>query len=302
MLDLFHLQGTDYNINFFTAQGISTNFVWQTWTKPKNAKMIYMICVGAGGGGGGGIGDVIGSSSVGGGGGGSGAITVGLFHACTIPDLLYVYVGRKGSGGASSNNGNDGDDSFVNILPDRVLTGNRILFATNGVGGSSNNATPTGGAGGAVFTSNSAMVGALGILHLNAGQTGGASSTDNGSGLTATLSITGGAGGGGRTANFATYGSGGTVTTTGLIPSSTGGVSGSTVNGVDGYNGMRPSSNTSVSYPILFMGGSGGAPINGTGGRGGRGGIACGGGGGGSGITGGRGGDGGDGMVIIISI
>lgn len=302
MLDLFHLQGTDYNIQVFTQPNTDT------WLKPKNAKLVYIISIGPGGGGGGGRADVIGSNSVGGSGGGSGAINVGLFQACVLPDRIYLNVPNGASGGASNTSGGTPSGTInIRTRVDPAGTTNRgdwIFQTFNGTGGVSNNATPTGGTGGQTFTpTTQGYLSGWGVISALSGQSGGNSSTGDGSSLTSSSFVSGGAGGGGRAANFTTYGSGGTVSTTGQIPSSIGGVSGDTINGSNGYDGMRPSSNTSISFPITFMGGAGGAPINGTGGTGGNGGIGCGGGGGGAGITsGGRGGDGGDGLVIIISI
>lgn len=302
MLDLFHLQNTSYNVQVFTQPNTDT------WLKPKNAKLVYIISIGPGGGGGGGRADAIGSNSVGGSGGGSGGITVGLFQACVLPDRLYLSVPIGGSGGTSNTSGGT-PSGTVNIRTrvDPAGATNRgdwISQTFFGTGGVSNNATPTGGAGALAFTpTTQGYLSDWGMLTILAGQNGANSFSGNGLSLTASQFVSGGAGGGGRATNFTTYGSGGTVSTTGLIPSSIGGISGGTINGRNGYNGMTPSSNTSISFPIVFMGGAGGAPINGTGGNGGNGGIGCGGGGGGAGIaSGGIGGDGGDAMVIIISI
>lgn len=300
MLDLFHLQNTDYNVQVFTQRSFNT------WVKPKNAKLIYIITIGPGGGGGGGRADVIGDNSVGGSGGGSGAITVGLFQACVLPDRLYTICPFGGIGGTSNSSGttSQGASSVgTRFDPAGGNSGDFVTFSDFGDNGVSNNTTPTGGVGGGVFTRANGYLSEWGIITALAGQNGANSFSGNGLSIVPTRFVSGGAGGGGREANFTTYGSGGTVNTSGLIPDSIGGVSGGTINGGGGYNGMRPSGNSSISFPIVFLGGAGGAPINGTGGGGGNGGIGCGGGGGGAGITsGGRGGDGGNGMVIIISI
>ena len=46
MLDLSHIPSQQQNTTIFYAQSGS----WQTWNKPRNAKMIEIFCLGGGGG------------------------------------------------------------------------------------------------------------------------------------------------------------------------------------------------------------------------------------------------------------
>ena len=59
---------------------------WQTWNKPRNAKMIEIFCLG--GGGGGGHSSYSAGSVAGGGGGASGGIVRGIIPAFLLPDNL----------------------------------------------------------------------------------------------------------------------------------------------------------------------------------------------------------------------
>ena len=63
MLDLSHIPSQQQNTTIFYAQ----NGSWQTWSKPRNAKMIEIFCLGGGGGGGH---STVGASGVFGGAGG----------------------------------------------------------------------------------------------------------------------------------------------------------------------------------------------------------------------------------------
>jgi hypothetical protein len=65
MLDLSYFQNQNSNV-----QGFFNGGTWQTWVKPRGAKMVNIICVGSGAGGGGGF--QSGSAPRGGGGGGGG--------------------------------------------------------------------------------------------------------------------------------------------------------------------------------------------------------------------------------------
>ena len=51
MLDIFNIPGQQDNVKIFYARGTTD---WQTWTKPRNCKFIWMMCMGGGAGGGGG--------------------------------------------------------------------------------------------------------------------------------------------------------------------------------------------------------------------------------------------------------
>ena len=94
MIDMFNLSSQHLNTQVFTASTTQ----WQTWTKPNNAKMVYIFVLGGGGGGGGGRTSVS-NSGHGGGGGASSAITTGIYHAMLLPDtvkgMLELAVGKS---------------------------------------------------------------------------------------------------------------------------------------------------------------------------------------------------------------
>ena len=50
MLDVLHINDGSFNKRIFYANG-GTSF--QTWTKPRNAKFVHILCLGSGSGGGG---------------------------------------------------------------------------------------------------------------------------------------------------------------------------------------------------------------------------------------------------------
>ena len=72
------------------------NTDWYMWTKPRGAKWIYMMTVGAGASGAGGIFTGASAASVGAAGGASGAQAVCMMPAIFVPDTLYIHVGLGG--------------------------------------------------------------------------------------------------------------------------------------------------------------------------------------------------------------
>jgi hypothetical protein len=316
MLDLLHLpKSTPGNVDYFyNTGGPSTS--WQTWEKPRGIIMLEIICIGAGGGGRSGwCRNSLPRS--GGAGGGSGGFSKLLIPAVFLPDVLYVTVGKGGSGGTriftdSSTIGMAGSDglfSSVNIAPTNsafyvVCYANAGAGAANIVVGAN-----SAGAGGAVAVQTSALMSGLGIFTAFIGQTGNAGpSASAGFSLaypTTGLLLSGGSCGG---ANSATRGgdvTAPTQTSFSLISTRSGGEA--TSPGSPGADGL------SLLQPLMSIGGAGGASaffdtnfFSGSGGNGGNGGIGCGGGGGGAGFPGGSGGTGaggkgGDGLVIIRS-
>ena len=265
-----------------------------------------MVEMWAVGGGGGGAGGAVGTTVNGGAGGGSSGAARFLCPALLLPDILYIYVGKGGFGGASASVGAAGAISFA-ITGKTEASPNYIIMS---------GAADAGGGGGTTGGTRSTAaiqqtINNCGIYTTSIGQTAPNSSTGNGADVAlwgaALPPFSAGAPGGGVLSSVAKNGGsqtlGGTTIldlgSSGQFPASAGGAGkGGTAGGViNGDNGV------SLWKPFLQSGGAGGASVIGaTGGAGGKGGIGCGGGGGGSSTTaGGRGGDGGDGIIIITS-
>jgi hypothetical protein len=288
MLDLSHIPSQQQQTFTFYATGN-----WQTWNKPRNAKMIEIFCLG---GGAGGAITSTGAGSVNGGlGGGSAGIVRGLIPAFLLPNTIYILVGKGGAGSTSGNtNGGNGGISYIGLQPstsEQTLICKSSTLAANG--------NRTGATTSVVALS---AFGNLGLFTATAGvdgSTGGGSTPTNGSsqGALVTNVTTGGAGGGGKTAGA--FAGGGNITSASVILTSQ--VNGGVTNAQDGDSGYG------TLIPFCGTGGAGGAGrqgATGAGGRGGNGWYGCGGGGAGGGqtATGTKGGDGGDGLVIITVI
>ena len=299
----------------FTPQGGTLS--WQTWHKPRGAKMIFMWACSGGAGGGGGFTGVSTTDRAGGGGGGCGSVARLIVPAFMVPDILHVQAGIGGLGvGSGGGTAGSGGISYVSMGAWPVgtvasLTVDNNLFLMSGAAGPTGGATGTGttaGAAGAagtipVITAQNrggyaawwfATVGLVGFIGGAVADGAGAAASNV---LGDSVPFSGGAGGSGSTGANVT---GGAVTGAGIfvtIPGGTG--TGAAINGGAGYS-WTPGG----SMPLMSTGGSGGAAVDaGQGGNGGNGGFpGSGGGGGGAGTTGGRGGNGGDGVVIIISI
>jgi hypothetical protein len=288
MIDLSYIQSADSNTQVFQNGG-----TWQTWVKPKNAKLIHFMAAGSGAGGGGGYLAPTGTKT-GGGAGGSGATTRLTLQANLIPDILYIYAGKGGLGGiggitGTASIGSSGQTSFVCLIPNTGSMANVVLRSgtTPSVGGTAGStATSAGGAAEiavlATIQSNGLFVNlghytvTLGVAGTSGGAGGGTSAT--------VLNYVQSATGGGGTAG------GGIQTGTDLIVTTPS----SAVN-TNGTSGL-------VMYKPLFLRGGSGAGGGTTGGKGGNGAPSAGGGGGGAGTTSaGTGGKGGDGFVIITT-
>jgi len=278
MLDIFNIPGQQDNVKIFYAS--DTN-AWQTWTRPRNCKFVWIMCIGGGMGGQGGAGT---TPTQAGSGGPSGALTRALFPANVLPDILYVQTGAgsNGGGGAAgqtTNNapGNPGR-SFVSLTPSSAVVMN--LVCTSGL---------AAGVGSTLTPETAATVAAAGLLSLgNFISVAGTATTS----LSTTI-VTGGANG--LTSTSAAGNNVTGISTPGLeIPTSAGGTGGTGGDGGNGFQSFKP---------LCSIGGaSGGGNTGGNGGRGGNGGIGSGGGAGGPGsATGGTGGKGGDGLVIIAT-
>ena len=287
MLDLSNIPSQNQQTFTFYATGN-----WQTWNKPRNAKIIEIFCLG---GGGGGAISVVGiSSRNGGGGGGASGIVRGIIPAFLLPDNLYILVGKGGAGSTqNSTNGVSGGISYIGLKPS---TSEQTLICK------SSTTQPGNSTVGATF-SNVALsaFGNLGLFTAIAGvgaSTGGSNPSGPlpGSSQAAlgTSLVTGGAGGGAKQAG--SFASGGSITAASAILTTqvSGGVT-DAQNGADGYGTL---------IPFCGTGGAGGAGRQGDiglGGNGGNGWYGCGGGGAGAStnFTGLRGGNGGDGLIII---
>jgi hypothetical protein len=299
MIDYNNLPNIDNNISIFYAIGSAT---WQTWVKPKGCKFVYILVIGGGGGGGGGQSGT-GVGRTGGGGGGSSGMNKGMFMANTIPDILYINVGYGGAGGVPNSNGSSGSFSYISVLPNTTAINVLLVSNSTTVPGAGNANGVGGSTGGAVVNTNQ-ILSYTSVNLFGTGQngtSGGINTGGNGSALTPTSPLTGGAGGGGSSAANAN-GTGGNVNTGGVFPTLLGGAAGGTNRGTDGFIGSFPNKSNVLRNAFIFTGGSGGGANGaGIGGNGGNGAFGCGGGGGGAGTTGGSGGKGGDGLVIIIS-
>jgi hypothetical protein len=291
MLDLSNIPSQQQQTFTFYATGN-----WQTWSKPRNAKMIEIFCLGGGGGGGSSL--LSGSAYGGAGGGGSAGIVKGIIPAFLLPDTLYILVGKGGAGASTPNaQGGTGGISYVGLQPS--ISEQTLICKSSSQGPTGGASAFSSGSGGLAATLSSAITSAFGNLGLFiaiAGVNGNAGGINTGTagGSQAALGTnltTGGAGGGGKS-NTVIAG-GGNITPASVILTTqvNGGVTAGQ-NGADGYGTLQPFCGT---------GGAGGASIfSGIGGRGGNGYYGCGGGGTGSGsLAGSRGGDGGDGLIII---
>jgi hypothetical protein len=292
MLDLSYFQNQNSNV-----QGFFNGGTWQTWIKPRGAKLVNIICVGSGAGGGGGFQSTGGRA--GGGGGGTGATARLTINANLLPDVLYVLPGIGGAGGLGgiiATTGSSGQNSFVTLIPSTGSVSNVVLRSgiTPAIGGPSGSigAAVVGGAAETISVIANNIFANLGIFTFQAGTNGNTGGTTNAANNNPETFIIPATGGGG------TGTGGGTAGGTTVFPTFT-----STPVNTNGYNGI-------ILYkPTLILyggGGGGGSSAQFTnGGNGGNGAPGAGGGGGGAssntGVNAGNGGRGGDGFVIITT-
>jgi hypothetical protein len=293
MLDLSYFQNQNSNV-----QGFFNGGTWQTWIKPRGAKLVNIICQGSGAGGGGGF-QSASTPRGGGAGGGSGATARLTINANLLPDILYILPGIGGvggNGGAPATAGSPGQNSFVTLIPSTGSVSNVILRsgtagAVGGAAGTTAGTVTSGGEAISLIANN--IFANLGTFTFQSGVSGQGGSTATGGQITANNFVLGGAGGGGT-------GVGGSCpfSAVGIFPR----ILGAALN-TDGANGI-------IMYkPTLMLyggGGGGGSSAAGTnGGKGGDGAPGAGGGGGGAssntGVNAGNGGRGGDGFVIITT-
>ena len=304
MIDSFDIPNSGVYHKTIFATG---NATWVTWQKPSGIKFIYSYVLGAGGAGGGGrTGGV--NSGGGGGGGGSSAISVGLYPAFMLPDIMYIQVGAGSAGAAAGTGAASGMLSYISAAPNTTAI-NIIMqsgdAAAGGGGGGTNtgNGSGVGGTAGSIWTYTSYPIPKVGMITSIAGQTGAIGGTNlpaAGTSITPSLPITGGGGGGGVSAAGTPTG-GGSITGSGFLPTISGGITGA-ITGGHGYMPTMPTAQSYLSQPLVFTGAGGGSATGtGVGGFGGNASYGSGGGGGGASYnsTGGTGGRGGDGLILI---
>lgn len=266
MLDINFIPSQSDYYKIFYAKGTTD---WQTWTKPRNCKFIWIMCIGGGAAGSNGA---TGGNGLGGGGGG---ITRALFSSNVLPDTLFIQPGPGGQTSAAS-----GNRSFVAINPSGSVPAAMNTVCVSGAAAASLAVAET------VATPTNMGLVSLGSFASVAGL------ANTGVYLTSTIINGGGNGGasGSPGAGFASINIGGNIVTPTIAAgdNTTGG------NGADGIWSWKP---------MYGLGGAGGGyNASGVGGKGGDGAYGCGGAGGGQGTTaGGSFGKGGDGLVIIAT-
>jgi hypothetical protein len=283
MIDLSYFQNNNSNTQIFQNGG-----TWQTWVKPRGAKIVNFMVIGSGAGGGGGFLAAAGNKS-GGSGGGTGAFTRGTIQANILPDILYIYCGIGGAGGIgglSPTSGSSGESSYVCLTPNLSSPSNIILRSGTipSVGGAAGSTGGVVGGGGETASVNGNNIfNNLGTFISQSGVPGSSTSTSTSNPTTMSIFIVGSSGGGGTS-------TAGGLTTPGPYPL----IAATPIN-TNGSNGF-------IYYnPFGLIGPRGGGGGT-TGGNGGNGAPGTGGGGGGAGTSSaGNGGRGGDGFIIITT-
>jgi len=191
MIDVFNIPSSTQNTITFYATGN-----WQTWNKPRNAKMIEIFCLG--GGAGGQTGNAGPTGRTGGASGGGAGIVRGIIPAFLLPDNLYILVGKGGAGGVG--NGSSGESGGISYIGLQPSTSEQTLICKSSTTAPSNSTTaPT------ISVVALSAFGNLGLLTAIAGM--GAAGNSGGVGgsqaaLGTSLVTAGGAGGGKGTGTF----------------------------------------------------------------------------------------------------
>jgi hypothetical protein len=132
MLDMFGFPTTSpvSEPAIFTTGGLQVNdrpLVY--WHKPRGARLVSGLLMGAGGGGGGGRTGASLSQRGGGGGGGPGAVFKFLIPAIFLPESVGISLGQGGGGGGGNTDGSAGTPSYL-FFRDHL-----IVQANNGSAG-----------------------------------------------------------------------------------------------------------------------------------------------------------------------
>jgi hypothetical protein len=257
--------GVTINTQEFTSSG--------TWTKPTNAKMVFIRCIGGGAGGSGA------TTASGGASGGAGQTAELWIPASVLSSNETVSIGAAGTGGAAGTTNNGGGGGVTQFGP--IL--NNWVFAVGGNGSNSLFVRTNEGVSATAAFGGGNSAGSQGRVGRFNGSGGGGGGASGG----ATAGASGGQGGQGTWAGATTVNTGG-------------GAAGGSAGGTPGVNG---SAGTVGVSGYGDGGGGGGGSITTTGGNGGAGIRGSGGGGGGRGNTaGGAGGAGGVGYCVVYTI
>jgi hypothetical protein len=294
--------GTVCDVKYYTATPDAPG-----WSKPANAKAVYVLLMGGGGSGGAGekIAAAAGTNSGGGGGGAGGGISWAWYDAAALSATETVTVGTGGTAPGTTTTVGAGANGNAGNATTFTVGGTVALYAGGGGGGGGGGQAGAGAAGAVGDPTTAAMwpgggggVGASGALSSNA--------TAGTAGQYPGVPGGGGGGGGSTTTTGRTAAAGG-ASSAGTGTTGTG-IAGGTAGAGAGGNAAAVTALGNVGHGNAGGGGGGQRTTAGNGGTGAAGGTPGGGGGGGGngiGATGtnsnGNGGAGGRGFALVIT-